>query len=144
MYNTITAIAYLVRDPEIKITRNGNTLAVLRVGMASRMAKNPCYMDVEFWGREAEICSQYLKKGREFIVTGEIRMDSWEKEGKRFYKHWIHGDKLAFLPPRDGKQSQDDSQTEGNEENKKEDPISEDAQPQEEGLLQEEGAKIPF
>tara|TARA_R100001443_G_scaffold16503_2_gene26559 strand:- start:1197 stop:1559 length:363 start_codon:yes stop_codon:yes gene_type:complete len=107
MYNSITAAAYLVKDPEVKTTPSGKKVANLRVGISSANAKTKCFLDCEYWDKTAEIAEQYLTKGREFIVQGELCMSSWEKEGKTFTKYYIRGKDLQFIGS--GKKSDDDS-----------------------------------
>ena len=105
MYNSITAAALLVKDPEVKTTSTGKKVANLRVGISSANAKTKCFIDCEFWDKTAEIAEKYLTKGREFILSGELCMSEWEKEGKTFSKYHIRGKDLQFL----GSKKKDDS-----------------------------------
>ena len=97
MYNSITAAAYLVKDPEARTTSNGKKVVNLRAGVSTSNAKNKCFVDIEYWDKTAEIAEKYLPKGREFIVQGELCMSSWEKDGKNFSKYYIRGKDLQFL-----------------------------------------------
>jgi single-strand DNA-binding protein len=36
------------------------------------------FVDVEAWGRQAEVIAQYMKKGRPFLVEGRLKLDQWE------------------------------------------------------------------
>ena len=74
MYNSITAAAYLVKDPEARTTSNGKKVVNLRAGVSTSNAKNKCFVDIEYWDKTAEIAEKYLTKGREFIVQGELCM----------------------------------------------------------------------
>tara|TARA_R110000824_G_scaffold17971_10_gene71959 strand:- start:741 stop:1103 length:363 start_codon:yes stop_codon:yes gene_type:complete len=115
MYNSITAAAYLVKDPEIKETSTGKKVANLRAGISTANAKTKCFIDIEYWDKTAEIAEKYLTKGREFIVQGELCMSSWEKDGKNFSKYHIRGKDLQFLSSgkktnsEDGESSANDS-----------------------------------
>ena len=97
MYNSITAAAYLVKDPESRTTTTGKKVVNLRVGISSSNVKDKCYVDVQYWDKQAEIAEKYLSKGREFIVQGELCMSSWEKDGKNYSKYFIRGKDLQFL-----------------------------------------------
>ena len=97
MYNSITAAAYLVKDPEVRTTSNGKKVVSLRAGISTSNAKTKCFVDVEYWDKTAEIAEKYLSKGREFIVNGELCMSSWEKDGKKFSKYFVRGKDLQFL-----------------------------------------------
>lgn len=98
MYNTITAAGYLVSDPE---TRNVSSKKVckLRMCISGNRAKEgeKLFIDVEMWGRQAEIADEYLKKGRSIIVNGELRRNSWENEGKKYTKDFITASSFQFL-----------------------------------------------
>lgn len=62
MYNSITAAAFLVKDPEVKTTSTGKKVANLRVGISSANAKTKCFIDCEFWDKTAEIAENILPK----------------------------------------------------------------------------------
>lgn len=99
MYNTITAVGYVVADPEVRTTSTGKKITKIRVGISPSRAKEKCFIDVEFWEKLAEVAEKYLSKGREFLFTGELATESWEPkggEGKR-YKNFIRGKDLQFL-----------------------------------------------
>ena len=97
MYNSITAAAYLVKDPEVRTTSTGKKVVSLRAGVSTSNAKTKCFVDIEYWNKTAEIAEKYLSKGREFIVNGELCMSSWEKDGKNFSKYFIRGKDLQCL-----------------------------------------------
>ena len=109
MFNSITAAAYLVKDPEVRTTSTGKKVANLRAGISTANAKTKCFIDIEYWDKTAEIAEKYLTKGREFVVQGELCMSSWEKEGKKFSKYHIRGKDLQFLSS--AKKSDSDSES---------------------------------
>jgi len=117
MYNSITAAAYLVKDPEVRTTSTGKKVVNLRVGISTANAKTKCFIDVEYWDKTAEIAEKYLTKGREFIVQGELCMSSWEKDGKNFSKYYVRGKDLQFLSS--SKKSDSDSDSDSGSEAKK-------------------------
>tara|TARA_R110001606_G_scaffold255347_3_gene403317 strand:+ start:358 stop:753 length:396 start_codon:yes stop_codon:yes gene_type:complete len=97
MYNTITSVGYLVKDPEVKQLSGGKTVARLRVGISPSNAKTKCFIDLEVWDKTAEIASKYLTKGREFVFSGQLAMDTWEKDGKQNSRYYIKGRDIQFL-----------------------------------------------
>jgi|TARA_B100000073_G_C23389430_1_gene434475 single-strand DNA-binding protein len=109
MYNSITAAAYLVKDPEVRTTNSGKKVVTLRAGVSTSNAKTKCFIDVEYWDKTAEIAEKYLTKGREFIVNGELCMSSWEKDGKNFSKYHIRGKDLQFLSSSKKKEDSENS-----------------------------------
>jgi len=116
MYNSITAAAYLVKDPEVRTTSTGKKVVNLRVGISTANAKTKCFIDVEYWDKTAEIAEKYLTKGREFIVQGELCMSSWEKDGKNFSKYYVRGKDLQFLSSSKKSDSDSSSETQKTEE----------------------------
>jgi single-strand DNA-binding protein len=97
MYNTIVTVCHLVSDPELKMINTGKKVCKMRVCVSGSNAKTKNFIDAEAWDRQAEVCSQYLKKGREVLIQGELCMDTWEKEGKKFSKHFIRIATVQFL-----------------------------------------------
>jgi single-strand DNA-binding protein len=83
--NKVMLMGNVTRDPELKYTPKGT--AVTDVGLAiNRNYTNPAgekveetvFVDVEIWGRTAEIAGEYAKKGRPILIEGRLRLDSWE------------------------------------------------------------------
>ena len=99
MFNSITAVAYLVKDPETRQLSGGKSVTRLRVGISKSNDKTKCFIDVEYWNSLAEIASKYLTKGREFVLNGELAMDTWENKdtGKSQSKYFIRGNSIQFL-----------------------------------------------
>jgi len=84
-FNRVILAGNLTRDPELKYTPKGQ--AVARIGMAiNRSWKNEAgeqkeevtFVDIEAWGRQAEVIAQYVKKGRPLLVEGRLKLDQWE------------------------------------------------------------------
>src|SRR6266403_3716242 len=84
-FNKVILAGNLTRDPELRYTPKGTATA--RIGMAiNRTWKNETgetkeevtFVDVEAFGRQAEVIAQYMKKGRPFLVEGRLKLDQWE------------------------------------------------------------------
>src|SRR5438552_3081807 len=84
-FNKVILAGNLTRDPELRYTPKGT--AVARLGMAvNRTWKNETgetkeevtFVDIDAWGRQAEVIAQYMKKGRPFLVEGRLKLDQWE------------------------------------------------------------------
>jgi single-strand DNA-binding protein len=103
--NKAQIIGNLTRDPEVRQTGNGQMVANLGV------ATNRVWKDqqgnkqeqVEFhnlvvWGRLAEICGQYLKKGQKVYFEGRLQTRTWDDEnGKKNYKTEIVAEDMIML-----------------------------------------------
>jgi single-strand DNA-binding protein len=84
-FNKVILAGNLTRDPELRYTSNGTAIA--RIGMAiNRTWKNEAgetkeevtFVDVDAFGRQAEVIAQYMKKGRPLLVEGRLKLDQWE------------------------------------------------------------------
>lgn len=85
--NRAQIIGNLTRDPELRQTSSGQSVTSFSIA-TNRVWKDPNgekKEEVEFhnivaWGRLAEICSQYLGKGRKVYVDGRLRTRDWETQ----------------------------------------------------------------
>src|SRR5579871_1893014 len=84
-FNKVILAGNLTRDPELRYTPKGT--AVAKIGMALNRSwksesgetkEEVTFVDVEAFGRQAEVISQYMKKGRPFLVEGRLKLDQWE------------------------------------------------------------------
>jgi single-strand DNA-binding protein len=109
--NKVMLIGNVTRDPEVKYTPKGT--AVAEVGLAINRIYTPeggerreetTFVDITFWGRQAEIVGQYAKKGSPLYVEGRLQLDSWEdkQSGQKRSKLRVVGEQLQLLGSRSG------------------------------------------
>ena len=114
-FNKVILIGNLTRDPEIKYTPSGTAVGDLRMATNRRYRTadgqehdETCFVGVTVWGRQAETCGEYLKKGAPALVEGRLKYDEWEKEGQKFSRLSVVAERVQFLgsprgaEPRDG------------------------------------------
>ncbi len=84
-FNKVILAGNLTRDPEMRYTPKGTavvriTLAVNRTytGEDGQKKEEVSFIDVDAWGRQAEVISQYMRKGRPLLVEGRLKQDTWE------------------------------------------------------------------
>jgi single-strand DNA-binding protein len=110
-FNKVILLGNLTRDPEIKYTPKGTAIA--NVGLAvNRVYSNDqgekieetTFVDVELWGRTAEIAQEYLKKGRPVLIEGRLKLDTWDDKqtGQKRSKLRVVGEAMQLLGGRDG------------------------------------------
>lgn len=111
--NRVLLIGNLTRDPELRYTPSGTPVANLRLAVNSsfkdqsgQRKEETCYVTIVAWSRQAEICNQYLKKGRAIFVEGRLIYRSWEAEGKTRSTMEVRADRIQFLGPPSGAQGQ--------------------------------------
>jgi single-strand DNA-binding protein len=104
--NKVILIGNVTRDPEVKFTSKGS--AVTDIGLAinrnytldnGEKREETTFVDVELWGRLAEIAGEYAKKGRPLYVEGRLRMDTWEDKasGQKRSRMKVVGENLQLL-----------------------------------------------
>ncbi|RJO61571.1 single-stranded DNA-binding protein [candidate division WS5 bacterium] len=106
--NLAIVMGNLTRDPELRYTPNGQP--VTSFGVATNRswkdANGEKKDEVEFhevvvWGKLAELCSQYLNKGRKVHVMGRLQTRSWEgQDGAKRQKTEIVAQDIAFVDSR--------------------------------------------
>src|SRR6188768_3741509 len=110
-YNRVILVGNLTRDPELRYIPSGT--AVTEIGLAvNDRRKGPngewieetTFVDVTLWARTAEVASEYLSKGSSVLIEGRLKLDSWEKEGKKFSKLRVVGETMQMLGGRGGGQ----------------------------------------
>src|SRR5882672_7993877 len=84
-FNKVILAGNLTRDPELRYTPKGTAIA--RLGLAINRSwtsesgekkEEVTFVDVDAFGKTAEIIGQYLKKGRPILMEGRLRYDTWE------------------------------------------------------------------
>ena len=102
--NRILLIGNLTKDPELRYTPSGTAVANLRMAInsiykdqAGARKEDTCFVTVVVWSKQAELCNQYLKKGRSVFVEGRLIYRSWEAEGKTRSTLEVRADRVQFL-----------------------------------------------
>lgn len=83
-YNSVVLLGRLSRDPELKYAPSGAPVCSFSVATNNHYTKSDgqkaqsvTFVDIVAWRRLAEICSQFLKKGRQVLVSGSLKQDRW-------------------------------------------------------------------
>ena len=106
--NKAIILGNLGRDPEVRYTSDGNAVTTFSVATTeTRKDRDGNSQEHTEWhrivvfGRLAEVCGEYLAKGRSVYVEGSIRTRSWDdREGNKRYTTEIVGRTVQFLSPR--------------------------------------------
>lgn len=108
--NKVIIIGNLTRDPELKQTQSGQAVATFGIATnrewvttAQDKKKSTEFHEVVAWARLAEICHQYLRKGKLVYLEGYLKTRSWEAENgeKRFRTEIVLQD-MIMLEKRSG------------------------------------------
>ncbi|EFK95249.1 Single-strand DNA-binding [sediment metagenome] len=108
--NKVILIGNLGADPEIRYLPSGEAVASLRIATTETWKdKNGEKQEatewhrVSFFGRQAEVCGEYLKKGSSVYIEGSLRTRKWQDQsGQDRYSTDIRGDRMQMLGGRGG------------------------------------------
>jgi single-strand DNA-binding protein len=105
MYQRVVVVGNLGRDPEMRYTANGTPVANFPVATNRRWTdgdgntqEETTWFRVSVFGRQAEVCNQYLEKGRMVLCDGEIRTSQYEdQQGVTRYSWELRANAVKFL-----------------------------------------------
>ena len=103
--NQHTVIGNLGQDPEIRFTPSGTQVTSFTVATSENWTDRETgerkertdWHNVVTFGKLAEICEKYLKKGQQVYIQGPNRTESWEKDGTKRYMAKIYAQDMQML-----------------------------------------------
>ena len=106
--NKVILIGNLGKDPEIRTTPQGTSLARFSVATTTNWKDSSGarqeqteWHDVVAWEKLAQICGEYLHKGKMVYVEGSLQTRSWEDQnGQKRYKTEVKANNVVMLSPR--------------------------------------------
>lgn len=115
-FNKVILVGNLTRDPEVRVTPSG--LSICKIGLAVNRRyrdkdgndrEEATYVDIDSFGKQAEVLGKYLSKGRPLFVEGRLQLDTWESQsGEKRSKLKVVLENFQFL----GGRSDNDSSSE--------------------------------
>lgn len=108
--NKVILVGNLARDPELRQTPNGVSVARFSVAVSRRFSKEgqqqTDFIECVAWRQQAEFLCKYFQKGSGIQLCGSIQTRSWDgQDGKKHYATEVVVDELSFNGPK--RQSQD-------------------------------------
>src|SRR5207237_7513234 len=108
MVNRVILVGRLTRDPEMVTTSKGTAIAKLRLATNfyskdedGNRVEDVQYLSLVAFGRLAEICREYLTRGRLIYAEGKLRTKEWDgKDGLRRYTTEVNLDQMHMIGPR--------------------------------------------
>lgn len=105
MFNKVVLVGNLTRDIELRYASNGNAIGSTAIAATRKFNVNgekreeTCFIDITFWGKQAEIANQYLSKGSKLLVEGRLKFDQWtdQQTGQQRSKHSITVENMEML-----------------------------------------------
>lgn len=115
MFNQLTLLGHLTRDIELRYTTTGSAIGNSAIAVTRKFTTNgerreeTCFIDITFFGKQAEIAHQYLAKGSKVLLSGELKFEQWQDNaGNNRSKHkmLVKGMEMLGKPKQDGQQAQ--------------------------------------
>jgi single-strand DNA-binding protein len=108
-FNKVILMGNLTRDPELRVTPKGT--AVCQLGLAvnstykdkeGNTKEEVTFVDIDVFGRQAEVIAKYMSKGRPILVEGRLKQDSWDdkKTGEKRNKMKVVLENFQFVGSR--------------------------------------------
>lgn len=99
--NSVNLIGNLTRDVEVAYTNGDNPMAIAKFGIAINEGygerKKTTFLNITVFGKTAETCEKYLRKGSKAAISGRIQTGSYEKDGQRINTFDIVANNVEFL-----------------------------------------------
>jgi len=109
MINKVILVGRLGKDPEVRSTPSGTSVAKFTIATDERFTdkngekqERTEWHNIVAWGKLGEICGQYLRKGKLVYIEGSIRTDSWDdkESGQKKYRTEIVARDMKMLDRR--------------------------------------------
>ena len=119
--NKVMVIGHLGRDPEMRYTPSGRPVTTFTVAVSrswntadGERRTETEWFNIVAWGNLAEICKQYLNKGRQVYIDGRLQTRRWEdKEGQKHTSVEVVANEMMMLGDRRDNSSQTQESSEG-------------------------------
>ena len=101
--NHVVLVGRLTRNAELKYTNSGAAVSKFGIAINQRRKKDDQWVDevnffdVVLWGKSAESINQYLVKGKQVGIEGQLRQDRWEQDGQSRSKVEIVASNVQLL-----------------------------------------------
>jgi len=103
--NKVQLIGNLGKDPEVRYTQGGTAVASFSMATSEKwkdknsgeMRERTEWHNIVAWGRLAEVCGEYLHKGKQVYIEGQLKTEKYEKDGVTRYATKITAQSMKML-----------------------------------------------
>ena len=111
--NKVILVGHLGADPELRYTTGGQPVCKFRIATTRRwkdaqgqQQEDTCWHRIVSWGKQGELCQNYLRKGRQVYVEGRLSQSKYEDtQGIKRWSTEVVTNSVVFLGSRDGSSS---------------------------------------
>ena len=104
MFNKIVLVGHLTRDIDLRYTQGGAAIGSSGIAVTRKYTLNgekreeTCFIDITFFGKQAEVSNQYLQKGSKLLVEGRLKFDQWQdSNGQNRSQHSVAVEVMEML-----------------------------------------------
>ena len=104
MFNRIVLVGNLTKPIELRYTQGGAAIGSSGIAVTRKYTLNgekreeTCFIDITFFGKQAEVSNQYLQKGSKLLVEGRLKFDQWQdSNGQNRSKHSVAVEVMEML-----------------------------------------------
>ncbi len=109
-FNKVFLMGNITRDIDLRSLPSGSYVAGLGMainrnwkGKDGQDKKEACFVDINFFGKTAEIIAKYFSKGDPIFIEGRLKFEQWEnKEGQKVNKLKVTGESFQFIGGKKG------------------------------------------
>ena len=103
-FNKVVLVGNVTRDPEVRYISSGTAVSDIGLAVNDRRKtatgewiEETTFVDVTLWGRTAEVAGEYVTKGSPLLIEGRLKLDTWEKDGKKNSKLRVVCERMQLL-----------------------------------------------
>lgn len=108
--NKVIAIGHLGKDPEVRYTPSGQAVANFNIAVSEswndkqgQRQERTEWIRIVVWGKTAELCGEYLAKGRQVYLEGKLQTREWnDRDGNKKWTTEVVANTVQFLGSREG------------------------------------------
>jgi len=108
--NKVLLVGNLTRDPELRYLQSGTAVCDFGIAVnrnfrtaSGEQKEEVLFVDVTAWGKQAEVVSEFLQKGRPVFVEGRLKLDQWTgQDGQKRSKISVVLERFQFMDARRG------------------------------------------
>ena len=104
MFNRIVLVGHLTKPIDLRYTQGGAAIGSTGIAVTRKFSVNgekreeTCFIDITFFGKQAEIANQYLSKGSKLLIEGRLKFDQWQdNNGHNRSKHTVAVENMTML-----------------------------------------------
>lgn len=110
-FNKVIIVGNCTKDPEIRYTPKGTALVEMSIAVnnnyttaSGEKREETDFFEIVFWGKLAEIVSEYVEKGKPILVSGKLKQETWEDKEthKKRSKITIVAEEMQLLGSKEG------------------------------------------